>query len=94
MATKKLLSRHRVGACALAAGELLQPYALSLIESTLVQGITEGTVADLPPRPLAHALVAVAEEAAMYIASAEDRETARGEMRLVIERLLAALTVA
>ena len=71
--------------------ELLQPYALSLIETTLVQGIADGVVADLPPRPLAHALVAVAEEAAMYIASADDRVAARRDMTLVIERMLAAL---
>ena len=72
--------------------EILQPYVLSLIETALVQGIADGTVADLPTRPLAHALVAVADEAAMYVASAEDRVTARREMTVVIERTLAALT--
>ncbi|MDZ5621505.1 TetR/AcrR family transcriptional regulator [Nocardioides sp. HM23] len=72
--------------------EILQPYALSLIETALVQGVADGTVADLPTRPLAHALVAVADEAAMYVASAEDRVTARRDMTLVIERTLEALT--
>ena len=72
--------------------EILQPYVLSLIETALVQGIADGTVADLPTRPLAHALVAVADEAAMYVASAEDRVTARRDMTVVIERTLAALT--
>ena len=71
---------------------LLQPYALSLVEATLAQGMADGAVAELPSRPLAHALIAVAEEAAMYIASAEDRGAARAEMRLVIERVLAALS--
>ena len=56
-----------------------------------MQGIADGVVADLPPRPLAHALVAVAEEAAMYIASADDPVAARRDMILVIERTLAAL---
>ncbi|MEZ0579441.1 TetR/AcrR family transcriptional regulator [Nocardioides sp. MH1] len=70
---------------------LLQPYALSLIEATLAQGIADGAVADLPPRPLAHALTAVAEEAAMYVAAADDRPTARREMTQVIARTLAGL---
>jgi AcrR family transcriptional regulator len=73
--------------------ELLQPYALSLIETTLVQGLADGVVADLPPRPLAHALVAVAEDAAMYIGSADDRVAARRDMMIVIERTLAALVL-
>ena len=72
--------------------EILQPYVLSLIEGALIQGIADGTVADLPTRPLAHALVAVADEAAMYVASAEDRVTARRDMTVVIERTLLALT--
>jgi AcrR family transcriptional regulator len=71
--------------------ELLQPYALSLIENTLVQGIADGTVANLPTRPLAHALVAVAEEAAMYVASADDRVAARREMTVVIDQMLTSL---
>ena len=72
--------------------EILQPYALSLIETALVQGIADGAVADLPTRPLAHALVAVADEAAMYVASADDRVAARRDMTLVIDRTLSALT--
>jgi len=71
--------------------EICQPYVLSLIETAVVQGIADGTVVDLPPRPLAHALIAVADEAAMYVASADDRELARKEMIVVIERTLAAL---
>ena len=71
--------------------EICQPYVLSLIETAVVQGIADGTVVDLPPRPLAHALIAVADEAAMYVASADDRVLARKEMTVVIERTLAAL---
>ena len=58
---------------------------------TLVQGIADGAVTDLPSRPLAHALLAVAEEAAMYVASAEDQVVARREMTAVIEQMLTAL---
>ncbi|KAA1421177.1 TetR/AcrR family transcriptional regulator [Nocardioides humilatus] len=70
---------------------ILQPYVMTLIESSLLQGIADGSVVDLPARPLAHALIAVGEEAALYIASADDREVARQEMSVVIERLLTAL---
>jgi AcrR family transcriptional regulator len=73
--------------------EICQPYVLALIENAVVQGIAAGDVADLPARPLAHALIAVADEAAMYVASADDRETARRDMAVIFERTLAALTV-
>lgn len=71
--------------------EICQPYVLSLIETAVVQGIADGAVADLPPRALSHALISVADEAAMYVAAAEDRDAARREMTVVIERMLGAL---
>lgn len=71
--------------------EICQPYVLSLIETAVVQGIASGEVADLPARPLAHALIAVADEAAMYVVSADDREAARKDMTVIFERTLAAL---
>ncbi|WP_240617121.1 hypothetical protein [Nocardioides speluncae] len=70
--------------------ELCQPYVLALIEGALIQGIADGDVIDLPTRPLAHALISVADEAAMYVASAADRDLARREMTTVIERTLSA----
>ncbi|RHW28848.1 TetR/AcrR family transcriptional regulator [Nocardioides immobilis] len=71
--------------------EICQPYVLSLIETAVVQGIASGEVADLPARPLAHALIAVADEAAMYVVSADDREAARKDMTVIFERTLRAL---
>ncbi len=71
--------------------EICQPYVLSLIETAVVQGIASGEVADLPARPLAHALIAVADEAAMYVVSADDREAARKDMTVIFERTLTAL---
>lgn len=71
--------------------EICQPYVLSLIETAVVQGIAAGEVADLPARPLAHALIAVADEAAMYVVSADDREAARKDMTVIFERTLTAL---
>jgi AcrR family transcriptional regulator len=71
--------------------ELLQPYALTLIEALLVQAIAEGAVADMPTRPLAHALVAIADEAAMYVATADDKAAARRDMLDVMARMVNAL---
>jgi len=71
--------------------EICQPYVLSLIEAAVVEGIASGEVADLPARPLAHALIAVADEAAMYVASADDPKAARADMTVIFERTLAAL---
>lgn len=71
--------------------EILQPYVLSLVETALAQGIADGTVAELPTGALAHALIAVADEAALYVAAADDRVVARRDMTAVIERTLKAL---
>lgn len=71
--------------------ELCQPHILDLIEGLLRQSIDDGSVAALPTRPLAHALVAMADEAALYVLAAEDRIAARAEMSLVFARLAAGL---
>jgi AcrR family transcriptional regulator len=71
--------------------ELAQPYALALVEGLVVQAIHDGAVVSLPTRPLAHALFAVAEEAAMYIVHADDPVLARHEMTEVLQRVLESL---
>lgn len=71
--------------------ELGRPYALALVEGLLAQAIDDGTVRSLPTRPLAHALFAVAEEAAMYVVHADDRELARADMTTVLQRVLESL---
>ena|SRR5690625_1134950 len=73
--------------------EICQPYILGLVESVLAQAMTEGTVALLPAKPLAHMLLAVADEAALYVNAAGDRAAAREEIVQVVRPLLAALTV-
>lgn len=67
--------------------ELCQPYILELVESLIRQAIEDGTIAALPTRPLAHALVAMADEAALYVVSQPDNATARSEMVDVMEAL-------
>lgn len=74
--------------------ELCQPYVLSLVEALLEQAVEQGAVQGLPTRPLAHAMVAVADEAAMYIVAADDKAAARRDMVAVLEHILNSVTSA
>jgi len=71
--------------------ELCMQHVLGLIESVLVLGMDAGTFARQPVRPLAHVLIAAADEAALYIVSADDPAEARNEMRDALFRLMDAL---
>ena len=68
--------------------EICQPHVLGLLQAVLAQGMAAGEVEQQPVRPLSHALIAVADEAAMYVASADDPATARREMLDVARGLL------
>jgi AcrR family transcriptional regulator len=72
--------------------EFCQPHVLGLIQAVLTQGMTEGDLEQQPVAPLAHALIAVADEAAMYVVSATDPAAARREMLEVARQLLTSLT--
>ncbi len=71
--------------------EICQTHILGLAEALLAQGMDDGTFDRQPVRPLAHVLMAVMDEAALYIVTAADPDAARTEMRAVIGRLVAAL---
>ena len=66
-------------------------YGLDAIESMLQQAVDEGIVDHQPLRPLAHMLLALVDEAALFIANAADPGVARGEVGTTIERLLGGL---
>jgi len=71
--------------------ELCLHHVLGLIESLLEVGMADGTFTRQPVRPLAHVLIAAADEAALYIVGSDDRATAKAEMRAVVGRLFDAL---
>jgi len=71
--------------------ELCLHHVLGLIESLLEVGMAAGTFTRQPVRPLAHVLIAAADEAALYIVGSDDRATAKAEMRAVVGRLFDAL---
>jgi hypothetical protein len=68
-------------------------YGLDAIETMLQAAVDEGVVESQPLRPLAHMLLALVDEAALYIANAADPPVARTEVGSTIDRLLSGLRV-
>jgi len=71
--------------------EIGQRYALGEAIALLEAAMDAGDLARQPVRPLAHVVIGALDEAALYVAGAEDRESARAEMTVVLERLIAGL---
>jgi AcrR family transcriptional regulator len=70
---------------------ICQPHVLGLVESVLADGVAKGTLLPLPVKPLGHILLAVADEAALYLDAAEDRAAARAEIMRIVDPLIRAL---
>jgi AcrR family transcriptional regulator len=71
--------------------EICLRHTVGLIAALLEDGIDRGT---LPPQPvlaLTHVLVGAVDEAALYIAQADDGTVARADMDVVLRRLTRAL---
>jgi len=71
--------------------EICLRHTVGLIAALLQDGIDRGS---LPPQPvpaLTHVLVGAVDEAALYIAQADDAAAARADMDLVLHRLTLAL---
>jgi AcrR family transcriptional regulator len=71
--------------------EIGHRYALGEAMGLLEAAMDAGDLARQPVRPLAHVVVGALDEAALYVARAEDRATARAEMTGVLERLITGL---
>jgi AcrR family transcriptional regulator len=71
--------------------EVASRHGLGLIEATLQAAVDAGSISSDPVRPLAHVLMGALDEAAMYVARADDREVARREMGATLARILDAL---
>ena len=71
--------------------EICQLHILGLIEAVLAKGVEDGKLHPLPARPLAHILLAIADEAALYVHTGRDRIAARAEIVQIIEPLIRAL---
>ncbi|GAB3766194.1 TetR/AcrR family transcriptional regulator [Microlunatus parietis] len=74
--------------------EICKRHVLGLIRAALEQGMSTGEFERAPIEPLSHALIAVADEAALYVIAAEDRTAAQQHMIDIARRFVAALTPA
>ncbi|WP_210408056.1 TetR/AcrR family transcriptional regulator [Allokutzneria sp. NRRL B-24872] len=70
---------------------ICQPHVLGLIQAALAQAAADGEMPPLPVKPLGHVLLAVADEAALYLNDADDRASAREEIMQIVSALLRAL---
>jgi AcrR family transcriptional regulator len=66
-------------------------YGLGLVEALLTHAIEVGRISPQPVSALAHVLVGALDEAALYIARADDQASASEQIRPVIARLVAGL---
>jgi AcrR family transcriptional regulator len=72
--------------------EICQRHILGLVSAVLAEGMADGSLDPQPVTPLAHLLLAIADEAAMYVASNADPVAARGEVVPIMRRFLESLT--
>ena len=68
--------------------EIGQRYGVGLVEAAVQSLMDAGVLAAQPVRPLAHVLIGALEEAALYAARADDRETATAEVRAALVALV------
>jgi AcrR family transcriptional regulator len=66
-------------------------YSVGLVASLLAEGMERGTIARQPVDALTHVLVGAVDEAALYVALADDRAQARADTRAVLRRVAAAI---
>jgi AcrR family transcriptional regulator len=72
--------------------EIGERYGLGLIRAALQSAVDVGAIRPQPVRPLAHVLLGALDEAALFIARADDVAAARREVGETLEFLLTALT--
>ena len=71
--------------------EIGDRYGVALAVRLVTDGIDAGRIAQLPVAALAHVLVGTLRESALYLAAASDKVSARAEVGVVIDRMIASL---
>jgi AcrR family transcriptional regulator len=71
--------------------EICLRHTVGLIAALLQDGIDRGTLPPQPVHALTHVLVGAVDEAALYIAQADDGPAARADIDVVVRRLTQAL---
>jgi AcrR family transcriptional regulator len=73
--------------------EISLRYGMGLVQSLVDYAISVGRVAAQPAEPLSHVLIGALDEAALYLARAEEPERARREIGAVLDHLIDSLAV-
>jgi AcrR family transcriptional regulator len=68
--------------------DLADRYGLGLLQHALQAAIDAGAITAQPVGALAHVLIGALDESALYIARAEDPETARRQCMAILEQML------
>jgi len=68
--------------------EIGERHGLGIVRAGLAAAMDAGAIEEGPVDPLAHVLLGALEEAALYVARAEDRVSAQAEMGTTVRRLL------
>lgn len=68
-------------------------YGMGLVQSLVSYAISVGRMPAQPVEPLSHVLIGALDEAALYLAQADDPARARHEVGAVIDRLVESLAV-
>ncbi len=71
---------------------LEEKFGLGAIRALLDQAVAEGAIAPQPLDAMAHILLAAVDEAALYIANAEDPSAAKQDATAAMDRLLRGIT--
>jgi AcrR family transcriptional regulator len=69
-------------------------YGLGMSQALLTLAIDAGRIAPQPVLPLAHVLIGALDEAALYVARAEDPVRARTEVAAALDQLVRAMAIA
>jgi hypothetical protein len=64
---------------------------MGLVQALITHAISVGRIAEQPVAPLAHVFIGALDEAALYIARAEDPKQARVDVGAVIDQLVDAV---
>jgi AcrR family transcriptional regulator len=68
-------------------------YGMGLVQGLLTHAMAVGRIAEQPVTPLAHVLIGALDEAALYVARADDPVAAQHEVGAVIEQLIGAFAL-
>lgn len=67
-------------------------HEVGLVQALLHAAIEQGRARPQPVEPLAHVLIGAMDEAALYVVRQDDPDLARAQLRIVLARLIDALT--